>query len=142
MKNGLRTYLAWGGAVLLGGTLGGLNFMWAHEGHFPVYGYGVDTALLAVLIALVLYVRRERRAQADEFAVLKKRTVATTAMMFGFIVYGLGTIARGVFAGTYTAMLDRLPGKDDAFVFGLTMGMAPFAVGMLFGLLFVWRKYG
>lgn len=142
MKNGLRMYLAWGGAVVLGGALGGLNVMWAHAGHFPVYGYGVDTALLAVLIALVLYVRRKRSAQADEFAVLKKRTVAMTAMMFGFIVYGLGTIARGVFAGSYVWMLDRLPDKDDAFVLGLTLGMTPFAVGMLVGLLFVWRKYG
>ncbi len=142
MKNGLWTYLAWGGAVVLGGTLGGLNFMWAHEGHFPIYGYGVDTALLAVLILLVLYVRRRRSAEADEFSVLKKRTAASTGMMFGFIAYGLGTIARGVFAGGYATMLDRLPGKDDAFILGLTLGMAPFAIGMVFGLLFVWRKYG
>ncbi len=142
MKNGLRMYLAWGGAIVLGGALGGLNFMWAHAGHFPVYGYGVDVALLATLIALVLYVRRERSAQVDEFAVLKKRTMASTGMMFGFVAYGLGTIARGVFAGGYTWMLDRLPGKDDAFVLGLTLGMTPFALGMLFGLVFVWRKYG
>ena len=142
MKRSVQVYLAWGGAIALGGALGGLNFMWAHEGRFPVYGYGVDAALLAAVIALVLYVRRERRAQADEFAVLKKRTVAMTAMMFGFITYGLGTIARGVFAGSYAAMLDRLPGKDDAFILGLSLGMAPFAVGMLVGLVFVWRKYG
>jgi hypothetical protein len=142
MKNPFLMYLAWGGAVVLGGLLGGLNFMWAHQGHFPVYGYGVDVALLAVLITLMLYVRRERSARADEFAVVKKRTAATAAIMFGFITYGLGTIARGIFAGPYTWMLDRLPGKDDAFILGLTLGMAPFAVGMLFGLVFVWRKYG
>ncbi len=142
MKGSLKLYLAWGTAILLGGALGGLNFMWSHHGHFPVYGYGVDVALLAITILLVLYVRRERSAQTDEFALLKKRTMAMTAMMFGFVAYGLGTIARGVFAGTYTAMLDRLPGKDDAFVLGLSLGMAPFALGMLVGLVFVQRKYG
>jgi hypothetical protein len=142
MKGSIKLYLAWGTAVALGGGLGGLNFMWAHQGHFPVYGYGVDVVLLYILITLVLYVRKERSAQADEFAVLKKQTVAMTAMMFGFVTYGLGTIARGVFASGYAAMLDRLPGKDDAFILGLSLGMAPFALGMLVGLVFVWRKYG
>ncbi len=142
MKRAVWMYLAWGAAAVLGGVLGGVNFYWAHRGRFPVYGYAVDTALLAILISLILYVRREKSARSDEFAVVKKRTVATTAIMFGFITYGLGTIARGIFAGSYMAMLDRLPGKDDAFILGLSLGMAPFAVGMLVGLVFVWRKYG
>jgi len=142
MQGSLRMYLAWGGAVALSGLLGGLNFLWAHEGAVPAYGYAVDMALLAIVVVLILYVRRERKARADEFSVVKKRTAATTAMMFGFIVYGLGMVARGLFAGPYKALLDQLPGKDDAFTLGLSLGMAPFAIGMLAGLVFVWRKYG
>ncbi len=142
MKSSLSMYAAWGGAIVLGGLLGGLNFHWAHNGVFPVYGYGVDFALLAILVLLVLYVRRVRMTQADEFSIVKKRTAASTGMMFGFAAYGVGTIARGVFASGYTAMLDRLPGKDDAFILGLSLGMLPFALGMLVGSLFVWRKYG
>jgi hypothetical protein len=135
-------YCAWGAAVALSGLLGGLNFMWAHAGRIPVYGYGLDVALVAVVVGLMLYVRRERCAGADEFEVLKKRTMAMTAMMFGFVVYGLGMVARGLLAGPYRAMLDHLPGKDDAFTLGLSLGMAPFAIGMLLGLAVVWRKYG
>ena len=142
MNGSLKMYLAWGGAVAMGGLLGGLNFMWAHIGGIPAYGYVVDAALLALMVVLVLYVRRERMARSDEFAVVKKRTAATTAMMFGFVVYGLIMIARGVFAGPYKALLDQLQDKDDAFTLGMTLGMVPFALGMLFGLVFVWRKYG
>jgi len=142
MKSSFWMHAAWGAAAILGGLLGGLNFHWAHAGHVPVYGYGVDTALLAVLVMLILFVRRERGVNADEFAIVKKRTAASTGMMFGFIAYGLGTVARGVFAQGYTSLLNALPGKDDAFVLGLTLGMAPFAIGMLVGLVFVWRKYG
>ena len=142
MQRGLPMYLAWGGGVVLGGLLGGLNFMWAHEGAIPAYGYVVDAALLAAIVLSILYVRRVRKAQADEFSVVKKRAAATTAMMFGFVVYGLGMIARGLFAGPYKSLLDQLPAKDDAFTLGLSLGMAPFAVGMLVGLVFVWRKYG
>ncbi len=142
MQGSLRMYLAWGGAVALCGLLGGLNFHWAHAGGIPAYGYAVDFALLAVTVVLVLYVRRERKARADEFSVVKKRTAASAGMMFGFIAYGLGLVARGLFAGGYQSMLDQLQDKDDAFVLGLSLGMAPFAIGMLAGLVFVWRKYG
>jgi len=142
MKGSIKLYLAWGGAMALGGTLGGLNFLWAHRGYIPAYGYVVDTALLALVVVLVLYVRRERKARSDEFSLVKKRTAATTAIMFGFVTYGLGMIARGVLAGPYKHLLDQIPGKDDAFTFGFTLGMAPFALGMLVGLAFVWRKYG
>ena len=142
MKSALRMYLAWGGAIVLGGLLGGLNLMWTHEGGLPAYGYAVDFALVAVMVVLILYVRRARMARSDEFAVVKKRTAATTAILFGFITYGLGMIARGLFAGAYRGWLDQLADKDDAFTLGLSLGMAPFALGMLVGLIFVWRKYG
>jgi len=142
MKRSPWMYPAWGAVIALSGLLGELNFHWAHAGGIPAYGYGVDFALLAVVTVLVLFVRRERQAHADEFSVVKKRMAASAGMMFGFIVYGLGLVARGLFAGSYQSMLDQLPGKDDAFVLGLSLGMAPFAIGMLAGLVFVWRKYG
>jgi len=137
----VKLYLAWGAALVLGGTLGGLNFFWAHHGAIPAYGYVVDAVLLGLTIVLILYVRRERKLRTDEFLVVKKRTMATTAMMFGFVTYGLGMVARGVLAGPYNALLDQLPGKDDAFTLGLSLGMLPFALGLLVGLVFVWRKY-
>ncbi len=136
-----RLYAAMAAAMLGGGLLGGFNFHWAHLSHFPVEGIAVDLLAVPVVIGLILYVRRIRRAQADEFSVVKKRMAAQTGLLIGALGFVLISVLQLVLPGAYHAMLSHLDDAEDGYAIGRVVGMAPFAIGVVIGQILAWSKY-
>ncbi len=139
-KRGLL-YAAMAAAMLGGGLLGGFNFHWAHMSHFPVEGIAIDLLAVPVVIGLILYVRRIKHAQADEFSVAKKRMAAQTGLLIGALGFVLISVLEMVFPAAYHAMLSHLDDAEDGYAVGRIVGMAPFAIGVVIGQIVAWSKY-
>ena len=134
-------YVAMAGVVLGSGLLGGCNVYWAHMPHFPVEGMAIDLLAVPAIIALIFYVRRVRRAQADEFSVTKKRIAAQTGLVVGAVGFVLISGLQLVLPAEYHAMLSHLDGAEDGYEIGRVVGLAPFIVGLMVGQVVAWRKY-
>jgi len=139
-KRGLL-YVAMAAAIVGGGLLGGYNFYWGHLPRFPVEGMAIDLLAVPAIIGLILYVRRLRRAQADEFSVTKKRIAAQTGLVVGAAGFVLISVLQMVFPAGYHVMLSHLDGAEDGYDVGRVVGMAPFAIGVIVGQVVAWRKY-
>ena len=139
-KKGLF-YLAMTAAMVGGGLLGGYNYHWVHLPHFPIAGIVIDLLAVPVVIGLILYVRRIRRAQADEFSVAKKRLAAQTGLLAGATGYVLISVLQLVFPGGYHFLLSHLDDAADGYEVGRVVGLAPFIIGLIIGQVVAWRKY-
>ncbi len=140
-NNRLILYVVPLGVMVAGGLLGGFNYHWAHESTFPVYGYAIDALVVPLVIAAILYIRRLKIAQADEFTVAKKRLAAQNGLIAGFLLYAVMNLMPIVFPHAYDAFVQSLGGAGDAFAIGRLIGMVPFVVGLLYGQTVAWLKY-
>jgi len=127
--------------ISLGGILGGLNAMWIRHGEFPAYGWLADLIAAPVFLALLLYARRLKSMNTDEFAVTKKRYAAQAGFMVGIALFCLTGLFPIVLPAQYHAFLNSMDGADDAFIMGRVFGMAPFVIGLLAGQIISWAKY-
>lgn len=131
-----------GVAVLacLGGLLGGTTVYWSHQTEFPLYGYIFDGCLAVVLVFGLLSLRRWKAETSDEFAVAKKRIATQVGLMIGFALFLVMSLLPHLFAHAYRGVLAPMDGYEG-FNLGQTMGMLPFAAGMIIGQVVAWMKY-
>ena len=134
-------YVAMAGAIFGSGLLGGYNVYWGHLPHFPVGGIAIDLLAVPAIIGLILYVRRVRCAQADEFSVTKKRIAAQTGLVVGAIGFVLISGLQMILPAEYHALLSHLDGAEDGYEVGRVVGMAPFVIGVIIGQIVAWSKF-
>ena len=127
--------------ALLGGSLGGLNLVWARQASYPIYGYVTDLCVLAVMIFVIFRMRRWRAENSDEFLVAKKRFAAQTGFIFGFVIYAVSNALPLFFPEASNAFLDQLDGAREGFIIGRVFDMAPFVIGLLIGQVVSWVRY-
>ena len=128
-------------AALIAGALGGFSLHWSRQPAFPLYGMTLDLIGVPVVIGLILYARRLKRASSDEFSVAKKRYAVTTAFLCGAVLYMLCGALTIFLPQPYHAFIASLGDAQGAFEIGRVAGFAPFALGLVIGQVASWLKY-
>ena len=129
-------------AAVIGGALGGFSMHWSRLPAFPLYGLTLDLIGIPVVIGLVLYARRLKKATSDEFSVAKKRYAIQTAFLSGAVLYMLCGVLTVFLPQPYHAFITSLGDPQDAFEVGRLAGFAPFVMGLVIGQIASWMKYG